>query len=111
LNGVSSLRATALAMGAVAGLELLDATHAAPGADCPREAAALTKEQAELPRLEIASPRDRPPYCITLETLMGFSGRVKAHIAQCPALGLRDRGCRMAQITTGLAEALCPVSL
>ena len=71
-------------MGAVACLELLDATHAAPGTDCPREAAALTKEQADLPRLEIASPRDRPPYCITLETLMGFSGRVKAHIAQCP---------------------------
>jgi hypothetical protein len=58
---------------------------AAAAADCPREAATLSKEQADLPRLEIASPKDRPPYCITLETLMAFGARVKAHIAQCPS--------------------------
>jgi hypothetical protein len=53
--------------------------------DCSSEAAALSKEQSELPRLEIASPADRPPYCITLETIMAFASRVKAHVAQCPS--------------------------
>ena len=57
---------------------------AAPAADCTSEAAALNRDQSELPRLEIASPRDRPPYCITLETVMAFAGRVKAHVAHCP---------------------------
>lgn len=57
---------------------------AAPVADCSTEAAALIREESELPRLEVASPRDRPPYCITLETIMAFAGRVKAHAARCP---------------------------
>ena len=57
---------------------------AAPAVDCEGEAAMLTRDQAELPRLEIASPADRPPYCITLETLMAFAGRVKSHVAHCP---------------------------
>ena len=57
---------------------------AAPAPDCSAEAAALTRDQSELPRLEIASPADRPPYCITLETLMAFASRVKAHVAHCP---------------------------
>jgi len=57
---------------------------AAPAVDCEGEAAVLTRDQAELPRLEIASPADRPPYCITLETLMAFAGRVKSHVAHCP---------------------------
>ena len=57
---------------------------AAPALDCPTEAAALTREQAELPRLDVASPADRPPYCITLETIMAFASRVKAHAARCP---------------------------
>src|SRR5262245_34667817 len=52
--------------------------------DCGAEAAAISKDQSELPRLEVASPADRPPYCITLETIMAFAGRVKAHVAQCP---------------------------
>ena len=42
------------------------------------------RDQSELPRLEVASPADRPPYCITIETLMAFAGRVKAHVARCP---------------------------
>ena len=46
-------------------------------ADCASEAAALDKEQSDLPRLEFARPADRPPYCITLETLMAFAVRVK----------------------------------
>jgi hypothetical protein len=58
--------------------------RAAPAADCTAEAAALSRDQSELPRLEVASPQDRPPYCITLETIMGFAGRVKAHVAHCP---------------------------
>ena len=57
---------------------------AAPAIDCSTEALALTREEAELPRLEVASPADRPPYCITLETIMAFAGRVKAHAARCP---------------------------
>jgi hypothetical protein len=54
-------------------------------ADCASDAAALLKAQANLPRLEVASPFDRPPFCITLETIMAFAGRVKAHVTQCPA--------------------------
>ena len=57
---------------------------AARAIDCSTEALALTREEAELPRLEVASPADRPPYCITLETIMAFAGRVKAHAARCP---------------------------
>jgi hypothetical protein len=57
---------------------------AAAAADCASEAAVLAKDQAELPRLEIVSAADRPPYCITLETLIAFAGRVKAHVSQCP---------------------------
>ena len=56
----------------------------AGAADCASEAAALDKEQSDLPRLEFATPADRPPYCITLETLMAFAARVKAHVAHCP---------------------------
>ena len=60
------------------------ASRAGAATDCPAEAAALTKDQSELPRLEVASPADRPPYCITLETIIAFAGRVKAHVAHCP---------------------------
>ena len=28
--------------------------------------------------------KDHPPYCITLETIMAFASRVKAHVAHCP---------------------------
>jgi len=58
---------------------------AAPARDCTTEAKVLSKDQSELPRLEVASPEDRPPYCITLETIMAFAGRVKAHVAHCPS--------------------------
>ena len=75
-------------MRAVALLTLLlgacGSAPAAPAPDCSAEAAVLTRDQSELPRLEIASPADRPPYCITLETLMAFASRVKAHVAHCP---------------------------
>jgi hypothetical protein len=57
---------------------------AAPAIDCMTEAQVLSKAESELPRLEITSPADRPPYCITLETIMAFAGRVKAHVAHCP---------------------------
>jgi hypothetical protein len=63
---------------------------AAPAPDCTGEAAALTRDQSELPRLEVASPADRPPYCITLETIMAFAGRVKAHVAHCPSSDYSD---------------------
>jgi len=35
---------------------------AAPATDCATEAAVLARDQSELPRLEVASPADRPPY-------------------------------------------------
>src|SRR5262245_5600667 len=57
----------------------------AGAADCASVAAALAREQADLPRLDVVSPHDRPPYCITLETVMAFAGRVQAHVARCPA--------------------------
>jgi hypothetical protein len=57
---------------------------AAATADCTTVAATLTRDQSLLPRLDVATPADRPPYCITLETIMLFAGRVKAHVAQCP---------------------------
>ncbi len=53
-------------------------------ADCATEAATLEKDHANLPRLEFTTPTDRPPYCITLETLMAFAARVKVHVAHCP---------------------------
>ena len=53
--------------------------------DCTAEAATLIRDESELPRLEVASPADRPPYCITLETLVAFARRVKAHVAHCPS--------------------------
>ena len=55
---------------------------AAVAADCASEAAVLVKEQAELPRLDVVSSADRPPYCITLETIIAFAGRVKAHVSR-----------------------------
>ncbi len=63
-----------------------DAGNAAPAAvaDCATEATALDREQSDLPQIEFARPTDRPPYCITLETLMAFATRVKAHVAHCP---------------------------
>jgi hypothetical protein len=57
---------------------------AAAAADCKTEEAALMKDESELPRLEIASPADRPITCITLETNIAFAGRLKAHVAHCP---------------------------
>jgi hypothetical protein len=58
--------------------------YAAP-ADCTREAEVLAKDETELPRLEFATPEDRPPYCITLETIIRFATRLKAHVAHCPS--------------------------
>jgi hypothetical protein len=60
------------------------AAAAAAAADCPVEAAALTRDESELPRLDVASTADRPILCITLETVMAFAGRLKAHVAHCP---------------------------
>jgi hypothetical protein len=57
---------------------------AAAARDCATEANVLSKDQSELPKLDVTSPQDRPPYCITLETIMAFAGRVKAHVAHCP---------------------------
>jgi hypothetical protein len=75
---------SARAAACLTGLIISCWTAPAPAADCPLEAALLAKEQSELPRLDVAAPADRPPYCITLETLMAFAGRVKAHVAHCP---------------------------
>jgi hypothetical protein len=53
--------------------------------DCKTEETALMKDESELPRLEVASPADRPITCITLETIIAFAGRLKGHAAHCPA--------------------------
>ena len=66
---------------------LAPAAWAAGAPDCTAVEAALAKDEAELPRLEVASPADRPITCITLETIIAFAGRVKAHVARCPASG------------------------
>jgi hypothetical protein len=60
---------------------------AAAAVDCKAEEAALMKGESELPRLEVASPADRPITCITLETIIAFAGRLKGHVARCPASG------------------------
>src|ERR1700686_4640361 len=63
------------------------AGSAAAAADCTAEETALMKDESELPRLEVASPADRPITCITLETIIAFAGRLKGHAARCPASG------------------------
>ena len=80
-------------MGASAALRLLlvvawaatFTASAAAAADCTGEESALMKDESELPRLEAASPADRPITCITLETNIAFASRLKAHVAHCPA--------------------------
>jgi hypothetical protein len=71
-----------LAAGGLA-LALTQFSGLAAAADCAADAAALGRDQADLPRLEFTTPADRPPYCITLETLIAFAVRVKAHVAAC----------------------------
>jgi hypothetical protein len=77
------------AMVSLVSLALLPATGgigaAAPqAANCAAEAATLARDESELPRIEVTSPGDRPVRCITIETLMSFASRLKAHIAHCP---------------------------
>jgi hypothetical protein len=72
-----------LAAGGLA-LALMQLAGSAAAADCAAEAAALGRDQSDLPKLEFASPVDRPPYCITLETLIAFAARVKKHVTACP---------------------------
>ena len=57
---------------------------AAAELNCKSEETALMKDESELPRLEVASPADRPITCITLETIIAFAGRLKSHVAHCP---------------------------
>jgi hypothetical protein len=64
-------------------LDLAGHARAAP-ADCAAEAAVLVKDEGELPRLDVASPKDRPVLCITIETVIDFASRLKAHVAHCP---------------------------
>lgn len=81
-------------MGVRAGLMLLAlawgpvlAGSAAAAIDCTTEETGLMKDESELPRLEVASPADRPTTCITLETIIAFAGRLKTHVGRCPASG------------------------
>ena len=76
------MRVSLMVLLAVASAAFVSGTAAAP--DCDGEVAALVKDEGELPRLEVVSPADRPPYCITIGTIMAFAGRLKAHIAHCP---------------------------
>ena len=65
--------------------EFLSIAAAASAPDCAAEAEMLSKARSELPQLEIASPHDKPPCCITLETIISFANRVKTHLAHCPS--------------------------
>ena len=60
------------------------ATSATAAPDCEDEAASLVKDETDLPRLDVVSPKDQPPYCITLETVIAFSRRLTTHVAHCP---------------------------
>src|ERR1700681_4290815 len=59
--------------------------NAAAALDGKPEEAGLMKDESELPRLEVASPADRPITCIMLETNIAFADRLKGHVAHCPA--------------------------
>jgi hypothetical protein len=74
----------ALVSGLVFGPCSIAVSAPAASADCSTEATALVHDQAELPRLDVVSPADRPILCITLETVMSFAGRLKSHVAHCP---------------------------
>ncbi len=76
----------------------------AAAADCSSQAAALVKDEADLPRIDLVSPVDRPPYCITLETIMAFAGRVKAHVAQCPTSDFAQQASTWDQTRTDYAK-------
>jgi hypothetical protein len=61
------------------------APHPLPAAgNCAAEAATLTRDESDLPRIEVTSPDDRPVLCITIETLMAFATRIKTHVTRCP---------------------------
>jgi hypothetical protein len=77
---------------------------APPAADCGSQAAALVRDEADLPRIDLVSPVNRPPYCITLETIMAFAGRVKAHVAQCPTSDFAQRVSAWDQTRTHYAK-------
>jgi hypothetical protein len=83
----SSLRNVILALACgialTAGRAGTAAGAAAAPANCDAEAAALAQAESELPRLDVASPDDRPPYCITLETIIAFASRLQTHVARC----------------------------
>jgi len=73
-------------------------------ADCATEAVALVQAESELPRIEVVSPADRPPYCITLETIVAFAGRLKAHVAQCPSSSYAPTAADWAKTRAGYAK-------
>ena len=78
--------------------------RAATGVDCGTEAKILNQAQSELPRIDVTSPADRPPYCVTLETLMAFAGRVKAHVARCPNSELAAGMAEWSKTQTGYSK-------
>jgi hypothetical protein len=53
-------------------------------ANCATEAATLSRDESDLPRIEVTSPDNRPVLCITIETLMAFATRLRTHVARCP---------------------------
>jgi hypothetical protein len=70
--------------GAIAFCLLLPAVPA-QAADCAAEAGEIAQLEADLPRLDILTrATDREPFCITLETIIAFAGRLTAHVTHCP---------------------------
>jgi hypothetical protein len=72
----------ALALAVVACLSAAAPALAQSG-DCTREAAAIRRAEAQLPKLEVAPPNDQQIVCITLETNILFARRVFAHLKHC----------------------------
>lgn len=66
-------------------LAALASAGAARADDCAREDAALARDAAELPKVELANTTDWQNTCITLEVNMDFAARLARHAAQCPA--------------------------
>jgi hypothetical protein len=82
----------ATGVGVALAIAVAPAPAAAQGGACAREAAAIRRAEAQLPRIEVAPPGDRQIVCITLETNILFARRHAAHLAQCPRSPLAAGG-------------------
>ena len=78
------LNSARLSLLIAAGVAAATATAGAQSSPCASEAAAISRAEAQLPRIEVAPPADQQIVCITLETNILFARRLAAHLAHCP---------------------------